>query len=243
MSPPLTAPLQTRVEDGVLVLTLNRPGARNALSPALIESLDNALDRLSSDPLLRAAVITGAGTAFCAGIDRTFFASADADRTAARTILRRFGELTKPLVGAVNGPAVAGGLEIALNCDFLVGTPDAMFADAHLAIGAFPGGGLTARLPSAVGAATAKAMVLSGLRLSAQEAWTRGLLVRLVEPDELVPAALALARSAAEKDPELLGQVRALLSLSSERGVSEALRHESESLDRWRATGRTNWSV
>ena len=243
MNAALAEPLDTRVEDGVLVLTLNRPEARNALSPQLIDDLDVALDLLVSDKHLRAAVITGSGTAFCAGIDRTHFASVDADRSRARALLRRFGELPKPLIGAINGPAVAGGLEVALGCDFLVGSRHASFADAHLSIGAFPSGGLTARLPRVVGPAAAKAIVLSGLRLDADDALRLGLLVQVVEAGALVTSAARLAASAAAKDPELVCAVRDLLEKAADHGLSTALREEEEALVRWRATGRTGWKV
>src|SRR3954447_11756207 len=116
------AVLQTVLADGVLTLTLHRPEARNALSPELVTALDHALNRFEQDPAVRAGVLTGAGAAFCAGLDLKVFADAGADRRTVRALIHRFGGLAKPLIGAVNGPAVAGGLEMALGCDFLIGS-------------------------------------------------------------------------------------------------------------------------
>src|SRR3954454_5941591 len=137
--------LQTVLADGVLTLTLHRPEARNALSPELVTALDHALDRLEQDPAVRAGVLTGSGAAFCAGLDLKVFADAGADRRTVRALIHRFGKLAKPLSGAVNGPAVAGGLEMALGCVFLMGSAGAMFADTQVWFGAFPGGGMTVR--------------------------------------------------------------------------------------------------
>src|SRR4051812_47578524 len=110
MSDPTGAVLQPTLTDGVLTLTLDRPEARNALSPELVTALDHALDRFEQDPTVRAGVLTGSGSAFCAGLDLTVFADAGADRRTVRALTHRFGGLAKPLIGAVNGPVVAGGL-------------------------------------------------------------------------------------------------------------------------------------
>lgn len=235
--------LLLRVEGGVLILTLNRPEARNALSPALVEDLHTALDRFVDDDSLRAAVLTGTGRGFCAGLDLKVFAAAAADRTRVSRLIHRFGHLPKPVVGAVNGAAVAGGLEIALGCDFLVGSPAALFADTHVKIGAFPGGGMTARLSRAVGTRTAKAMSLGGLRLDAEAALRAGLLSQIVAPEQLVVRAIELAGAIAAADPDLTQIVRRLLDDNADRKLTHALAVEAEELQSWRARGRTGWKV
>lgn len=237
------AVLDSAVAAGVLTLTLQRPGARNALSPDLVAALDAALDRFEADTAIRAGVITGSGTAFCAGLDLKVFAAAQADRRTVRALIHRFGRLTKPLVGAVNGPAVAGGLEIALSCDFLLGSPAASFVDTHVKIGAFPGGGTTARLGRAVGTRTAKAMSLAGLRLDAAAALRCGLLTEVTDADRLVGRAHELAATIAAADGDLVGVVRQLHDASQDRTVAQALAEESAELDRWRAHHSTGWSV
>lgn len=113
-------------------------------------------------------MITGAGRAFCSGLDLKVFTAPDADRSTVSALIHRFGRITKPLIGAVNGPAVTGGFELALGCDFLIGSHHAMFADTHATIGAFRGGGMTARLVQVPGVRSAKAVSLAGLRLDAE---------------------------------------------------------------------------
>jgi enoyl-CoA hydratase len=243
MSDPTAAVLRTELADGVLTLTLDRPEARNALSPELVVALDEALDRFEHDPAVRAGVVTGSGPAFCAGLDLKVFASAQADRRTVRALIHRIGRLPKPLIGAVNGPAVAGGLELALGCDFLIGSPRALFADTHVKIGAFPGGGMTVRLSRAVGVRTAKAVSLAGYRLDADTALRAGLLVEITEPDRLVPRAQELAAAVAAADPDLVGIVRAMYDQNQDRSVDEGLAEESAELERWRAEHATGWSV
>jgi enoyl-CoA hydratase len=243
MSDPTGTVLRTELADGVLTLTLNRPEARNALSPELVTALGEALDRFEQDAEVRAGVITGSGPAFCAGLDLKVFAAAQADRQTVRSLIRRFGVLTKPLVGAVNGPAVAGGLELALCCDFLVGSPQAVFADTHVRIGAFPGGGMTVRLSRAIGVRTAKAVSLAGLRLDADAAVRAGLLSEVTAPDLLVPRAQELAAAVSAADPDLVSAVRTLYDQNADRSVEEALAMESAQLERWRAEHATGWSV
>lgn len=235
--------LGTEIDDGVLVLTLNRPDSRNALSPELVTALDEALTLFTVDHELRAAVITGTGRAFCAGLDLTVYAAAGADRRAVAALIHRFGLLPKPLIGAVNGPAVAGGFELALGCDWLIGSPAAMFADTHVKIGAFPGGGMTARLARIVGARTAKAVSLAGLRLDAEAALRSGLLAEVVEPDHLVPRARELASAVAAANQDLVQVVRTLYDDNLDRTLPDALAAERKALERWRARGRTGWSV
>jgi len=227
--------LLTELTDGVLILTLNRALARNALSPELIDALDDALTRLEDDDAVRAGVITGTGRAFCAGLDLKVFAAGDADRRPAAALIRRVGRLGKPLVGAVNGPAVAGGLELALGCDFLIGSPTAMFADTHLTIGAFPGGGLTAQLGRAVGIRTAKAMSLASMRLDAQSAVRAGLLSEVVQADSLVQRACELAGNIAAADPTYVLTLRNLYDANMDRSLDDALAAEQVERERWRS--------
>lgn len=236
------APVLIDVADGVITLTLNRPAARNALSPDLLAALDAALTQFEEDPAIHAGVVTGAGSAFCAGLDLKVFASADSDRRSARSVLHRFGRLTKPIIGAINGPAITGGLEIALGCDFLVGSPSALFADTHRTVGAFPGGGLSARLVHAVGVRTAKAMSLAGLRVSAQQALQTGLLAEVVPRDALLSRSRELAAGVSANDPAYTRTLRDLFDANADRSLADALTAERAALADWWESRPRAWN-
>jgi len=190
----------------VLVLTLNRPEARNALSPPLITALSESLRGAADDDGVRAVVITGAGDkAFCAGMDLRAFSelreSGNAELTSfdALTWFHR-GGFPKPVVAAVNGPAVAGGCELALSCDLVVAADHATFGLAEVKRGLFPAGGgttLSARIPLAI----ALEMGLTGDAIDAARAQAVGLVNRVVPADELMDAAVELASKVADNGP------------------------------------------
>ena len=230
--------------DGVLTLILNRPEARNTLSPELVAALEEALTRFESDDLIRAAVVTGAGRAFCSGLDLKIFAAEDADRSSVSALIHRFGRTTKPLIGAINGPAVTGGFELALGCDFLIGSTHAMFADTHATVGgAFPGGGMTARLGRAIGVRAAKAVTLAGVRLDADAALRMGLLTEVVEPDTLMARAQELAGNMAAANQDFIRSVRDLHNGNADGSLAKALEAERGAHQRWRDSQPLQWSV
>lgn len=194
------------VEDagGVRVLTLNRPRARNAFSGELISALYRELLALDTDDRVRAAVLTGAGPAFCAGVDlkqaalegeRYFRRFTDED------CINQVARVRTPVIGAINGAAFTGGLETALGCDFLVASERAVFADTHVRVGVLPGGGLTARLPQLVGPAWARRMSMTGEVVDAALALRIGLVTEVVPHERLLPRALELATAVAEVPP------------------------------------------
>jgi enoyl-CoA hydratase len=188
------------------VLTLNRPEARNALSPALINALSESLRQAADDDDVRAVVITGAGDkAFCAGMDLRAFSearesgAADMGSFDALTWFHR-GGFAKPVVAAVNGPAVAGGFELALSCDLIVAADHARFGLAEVKRGLFPAGGgttLSARIPLAV----AMELGLTGDAVDAARAQAVGLVNRVVPADQLMDAAVELASNVAANGP------------------------------------------
>jgi enoyl-CoA hydratase len=190
---------------GVRILTLNRPAARNALSSELIDRLVGALHAAEDDPKVRAVVLTGADPAFCAGLD---LREAGAEGLPSASVLDRkgspwwvLGAMSTPVIGAVNGPAVTGGLELVLQCTFLVASERAAFGDTHARVGVHPGGGLTGLLPQAVGLRRAREMSLTGNFIDAAEAHRLGLVNHVVAHDELLPTALGLAGDIAAGDP------------------------------------------
>ncbi|GAA4821733.1 crotonase/enoyl-CoA hydratase family protein [Actinomycetospora corticicola] len=195
-------------DDRVVVITIDRPEARNALDPDHQRDLGAAVADFEADDTRLVAVLTGAGdTTFSAGADlKTLIPAYREAVRAGEDPPWNFGGFTattrdKPLIAAVNGHALAGGLEMALACDIRLCSPNATFGLAETKWAIIPGAGGTVRLPRAVPLGLAMEMILSGEPIDAAEAYRSGLVNRVVEPAELVPAACALARSIAAKGP------------------------------------------
>lgn len=194
-------PLLVESADGVAVVTLNRPAARNALDAQLRRELHSTLGDLDADGSVRAVVLTGADPAFCAGLDLKELA-ADPGSLAggfdgSSELRRPVPRMSTPLIGAVNGVAVTGGFELALACDFLVASEHARFADTHARVGIQPGWGLTVQLPRAVGMRRARELSSTGNFLDAQTALAWGLVNHVVAHDRLMPFARKLATDVA----------------------------------------------
>jgi enoyl-CoA hydratase len=191
----------------VATFVLNRPEARNALSAGLVARLREEMAALEADDAVDAVVLTGADPAFCAGLDLKQLGSSgdnlslgDGDGDGDRPSWHPWPQLSKPVIGAVNGAAVTGGLELALNCDVLVASERARFADTHARVGILPGWGLSVLLPLAVGRGTARRMSLTGDHLDAAGALRAGLVTEVVPHAELLPTAQRLAATIAGND-------------------------------------------
>lgn len=190
--------VQTSAADGVLVITLNRPEVRNAIDSALSLGVHASLAALDADDSLRVGVLTGAGGTFCAGLDlKAFAAQGLPDRI--DDVLRH--GCRKPLVAAIEGVAVGGGLELALTADLLVAARDARFGSPEVKFGLFPGGGALLRLPRLLPQSIVAELALTGELLSAEAAYTHGLVVRLCDPGDTLSAALELAHAIARNAP------------------------------------------
>lgn len=177
--------------DGVATLRLNRPAVRNALSATLIIALQRAMSELDRDDEVDVVVLTGADPAFCAGLDLNELGEGGAalglgSSPDGSTPASPWPAIGKPVIGAVNGVAVTGGLELALHCDILVASDRAAFADTHARVGVMPGWGLSVLLPRAVGTRMARQMSLTGHVLSAEEALRAGLVTAVVPHAELL---------------------------------------------------------
>jgi enoyl-CoA hydratase len=210
-------PVLLEVSDLIATITLNRPDARNALSSEVLRLLPEVMLDVDARDDVAVIVLTGSDPAFCAGLDLKELGSSGANLgggTGASGGRNRFGArgpfpaLTKPLIGAINGVAVTGGLELALNCDFLIASERARFGDTHARVGVMPGWGLTVLLPQAIGVRRAREMSFTGNFLTAEEALQWGLVNRVVAHDELVPVTRALAADIAGNDPAGVRQIR-----------------------------------
>jgi enoyl-CoA hydratase len=214
------------VDGGVATITLDRPAARNAISTALVEQLSTALAAAEADPSVAVIVITGSDPAFCAGLDIKEFNELGRPPTGASELIRGAADITKPTIGAVNGPVMTGGLEFALGLDILIASERARFADTHAKVGLLPAGGMTARLPRAVGQRLAMEMSYTGRVLDADEALRFGLVTRVVPHGELLSAAHTMAATIAQRDVGLLQALKKLYLVSLNSACAEAVRHE-----------------
>jgi enoyl-CoA hydratase len=212
---------------GYAVLTLNRPGAMNALSRALRTALSEAIDRLQADPAVRVLILTGAGRAFCAGLDLKELASGAAGGVLGGVNIadpvQSLARFSGPIIGAINGVAITGGFELALACDVLVCSTQARFADTHARVGVMPGWGLSQKLSRAIGIYRAKELSLTGNFLSAQTAYEWGLVNRVVQAEELLPQARALALDMLSTMPHMLSAYKNVIDEGFARSFGEGL--------------------
>lgn len=193
--------------DGVRTLTLNRPSARNALNDGLVGALFDALLAADADSDVRVLLLTGADPAFCAGLDLKEVARDSAAylrQFLEKDCITQISQVSKPVIGAVNGATFTGGLELALGCDFLIASERAVFADTHARVGVLPGGGMTARLPRVVGAAYARRMSFTGDVVDAREALRIGLVTELVAHERLLSRAQEIAQAIAAVPPHTI---------------------------------------
>lgn len=201
------------VADRVATVTLNRPESRNAISRELKDELTRVMSDLDTDANVDVVILTGADPAFCAGLDLKELGSTGANLGAGSASESAtpypWPVLSKPVIGAINGVAVTGGFEIALNCDILIASERARFADTHTRVGVLPGWGLSVLLPLLVGRGLARRMSLTGDFLTAQDALRAGLVTEVMAHEDLLQAAGRVAASIVSNEQEA---VRALLS-------------------------------
>ena len=201
---------------GCALVTLNRPAALNALSRALRGELAASSTSSKPTPPCACSILTGAGRAFCAGLDLKELGSGATGLGVDNAVevgdpvsaLQRF---SGPVIGAINGPAVTGGFELALACDVLLASPQARFADTHARIGVAPGWGLSQKLSRAIGIYRAREISLTGNWVSAEQAAAWGFVNRVVPAEELLPAARALAADMLGCLPEMLVRYKKII--------------------------------
>jgi enoyl-CoA hydratase len=201
-------------------ITLDRPAKRNALNRELDAALAATLREFAADDSARVAVLTGTDPAFCAGMDLTELSWTERSHDTFSQALRDVG---KPVIAAVNGPAITGGFELALGCDFVVASERAYFGDTHARVGVFPGGGMTVHLAEAVGVRRARQMSYTGELIDAAEALRLGLVNEVVPHAGLLPRAHEIADATAEIEPSLLADLRAAYHRRANLGVDDAL--------------------
>jgi 2-(1,2-epoxy-1,2-dihydrophenyl)acetyl-CoA isomerase len=221
----------------VAVLRLDDPGAMNALSPAVKAGMQAHVPQLVDDPVVRAIVITGSGKAFCAGGD--IRAMQDPEGRKAPAVRNRMQKVhawsralldcDKPVIAAVNGAAVGGGLALALLCDIVIASRDAYFMSGYSKLGALPDLGLLQTLPWAIGSLRAKEMIMLNRRYTAEEAVAIGLANRAVAPDRLMAEALAAAQEIAAGPAAMLTMSKVMMKRAFEASVEDFFEREAVS--------------
>ncbi|RMD50001.1 MAG: enoyl-CoA hydratase [Alphaproteobacteria bacterium] len=224
-------PLLRRRAGAVLELILDRPEALNALNLALEAALRRGIRAAGADAGLRAIVLTGAGRAFSVGVDLKELEADPAGLSGRHwhgpeSLAEMIRALPQPVIAAVGGPAVTGGLELALAADFLIASTEARFADTHALVGITPSWGLSQILPRLIGQNRARQMSLTGMFIDAARAEAWGLVNEVHPPEALLPRARELAAAIAETEPVTMGRVRRLIALAAETGLSAGLAAE-----------------
>ncbi|HEY3832859.1 MAG TPA: enoyl-CoA hydratase [Acidimicrobiia bacterium] len=248
------SPVLLDVSDRVALITINRPEARNALNRAVRAALPAAIAQCEADDGVDVMILTGADPAFSAGVDLKEFGSgatreagegfADVGAGDARNARERreswrgaLGPHNKLLIGAINGVAVTGGFEVALNCDFLIASERARFADTHARVGVMPGWGLTVLLAQRIGVARARQMSVTGNFIDARTAYEWNLVNEVVPHEELLSRCHTLAADCISIDQRAVRQMLATYRDVSDATVAEGWRIEGEVSRAWEGAG------
>ena len=220
-------------EDGYAVVTLNRPDVMNALSPQLIGRLCATFRELEQDTAVRAVILTGAGRAFCAGLDLKELADGKGmidelseKRRSRINLATPFKEFGQPVIGAINGPAITGGFELALACDILIASHEARFADTHARVGIIPGSELSQKLSRLLGIYRAKEVSLTGNFIDAQQALEWGLVNRVVSSEELLPTCYKIAEDIISCPRDMIIKYKRLIDDGFHMAFGDALELE-----------------
>lgn len=221
--------VQVEISQETALVTLNRPSAMNALSREMRQALADTFSKLEKDNAVRAVILTGAGKAFCAGLDLkelgggTDTVTSTVQTTDPVTTLSKF---SKPVIGAINGVAITGGFELALACDVLICSTNARFADTHGRVGILPGWGLSQKLSRVIGIYRAKELSLTGNFMSAEQANEWGMVNRVVKPDELISTCRKLASDMLSLVPNCLPAYKQLIDDGFAQDFASALQTE-----------------
>ena len=232
------AAVLSQARAGAMWITLNRPAALNSITPEMVRGIDAALDLAQDDHEVRAVVLTGSGRAFCAGADLKYVretTGGDEAAAAASTaaflqtvlaIMTRLEKFPKPVIAAINGLALAGGLELVLCCDLVIAARSAKIGDAHANYGLLPGGGSSVRLPRKIGPTRAKYLLYTAEFVPAESLVEAGLVNEVVDDAQLMAAAERLVAKLLPKSPLVLRRMKALVDDGLEQPAETALRLE-----------------
>jgi enoyl-CoA hydratase/carnithine racemase len=220
--------------EGVRLITLNRPSRLNAITAELLEDLNRALSAANQDPAIRAVVLTGAGRAFCSGDDLKDFQAQLGSEQKVRAYVERIQDVSraimlgdKPVVGAIHGWAVGGGLEWALNCDLTIAAEGSRFFFPEITWGLFVTGAVTALLPAMIGAQKTRELLYFGERFDAAQALQWGILWKVVPHDQLLTEAIKVARRIADLPETPVKDLKRILARRQSLSLEEAMAEET----------------
>jgi enoyl-CoA hydratase len=232
--------LTVETAERVAVVTLDRPDKRNALNADLLRALHEAMTELDAADDVDVIILTGRDPAFCAGLDLKALAAGGLDFRPPAAYRGPIPPIEKPLIGAINGPAVTGGFEVALACDLLIASEQARFADTHARVGVMPDWGLSVMLPQAIGVRRARLLSFTGNYLDAETALAWGLVCEVVPHDDLLPRCRELAADIVSNDQEAVRSLRRTYQEVVGGTVEEGWQREHARAAEWRkaAAGR-----
>jgi len=218
------------VHEGIAIITLNRPDRRNSINRDLLSGLYDSIDEVSQNDKISAAIITGNGKSFCSGIDLSVIGKENLFdiRGNGIDLPDVFSTCRKPIIGAVNGHAITGGFEIALNCDFLIASENAKFADTHAKVGIHPGWGMTQLLQQAVGKRMALQMSTTCQFIDAGQALKYGLVNEVVLHEDLMERTFEIAKQICENRSDMVLTVMELIKYRDTASMDQSLAHERE---------------
>lgn len=221
-------------KDGIAKITLNRPEAMNSIDSDTHLELHAALDDIVHDKAVRVAILTATGRAFCTGADLKFAMTLQGDQQKAEDFIGQWRKTTetianlpKPVIAAVNGIALAGGLELVMACDIIYAADNIKLGDQHANYGLIPGGGGTVRLPRYIGIKKAMELILTGDWISAKEAEAFGLVNHAVPADKLMEEVMAMAQKLAKKSPLASKGIKYLVNTVMQVDINTALQIEA----------------
>ncbi len=224
----MNKPVLFEVKDGTAVITLNRPERRNAINRELLLHFYDYLEEANRRDDVRAVIITGNGKSFCSGIDLDAVQKENLfdPRGDGTDLPDLFNSFSKPVIGAINGHAITGGFEIALNCDFLIASERASFRDTHVRVRIHPGWGMSQLLREAVGIRRAKEISFSCKTVEAEEALRIGLVNEVVAHDRLMERTGEICGEIKAADPGMIGKMKQLINSGREAPLYESFENE-----------------
>ena len=224
----MAPPVLLEVSNQIATITLNRPERRNAINQQLLVDLYGMLETVSASDDIRVIILTGNGPSFCAGLDlealgRENLFNPRGDGSDLPDLMRA---CKKPIIAAVNGHAITGGFELALNCDFIIAAENAQFSDTHARVGIHPGWGMTQLLQQTVGQRRAKQISFTCQPIYAHTALAWGLVNEIVPREHLLDRARTIAAQIVQADPQLLGVIKTLIENRNRSPLEQAFDQE-----------------